>query len=103
MTVVLIFRELCQFNVKIYVIPNRLEKYMAFFLNKSFVYIDSMQFMNSSLDKLVRNLIVNDFKYLTKDFGSKNLEFLKQKGVYWYDYLDSFKRFNKKNCLINCL
>ena len=55
---------------------------MAFFLNKSFVCIDSMQFMNSSLDKLVRNLIVNDFKYLTKEFGSKNLEFLKQKGVY---------------------
>ena len=83
--------------------PNRLEKYMAFFLNKNFVYIDSMPFMNSGLDELVRNLIVNDFKYLTKDFRSKNLEFLKQKGVYWYDYLDSFKRFNKKNCLINCL
>ena len=99
----LIFRELNKFNVKIDVIPNRLEKYMAFNLNKNFVFIDSMQFMNSSLDKLVRNLIVNDFKYLTKDFGSKNLEFLKPKDVYWYEYLDSFKRFNKKNCLINCL
>ena len=99
----LIFRELNKFNVKIDVIPNRLEKYMAFILNKNFVFTDSMLFMNSSLDKLVRNLIVNDFKYLTKEFGSKNLEFLKQKGVYWHEYLDSFKTFNKKNCLVNCL
>ena len=50
---------------------------MAFFLNKSLVFIDSMQFMNSSLDKLVKNLSSNDFKYLTEEFGSKNLELLK--------------------------
>ena len=38
-----------------------------------------MQFMNSSLEKLVKNLSDNDFKYLTEEFGSKNLELLKQK------------------------
>ena len=27
---------------------------MAFFLNKNLVFIDSMQFVNSSLDKLVK-------------------------------------------------
>ena len=48
----LIFRELNKFDVEIDVIPNGLEKYMAFFLNKNLVFIDSMQFMNSSLDKL---------------------------------------------------
>ena len=48
----LIFNELDKFDVKINVIPNELEKYMA---NKSLVLIDSMQFMNSSLDKLVKN------------------------------------------------
>ena len=36
------------------IIPNGLEKYMTFILNKNF--IDSMQFMNSSLEKLVKNL-----------------------------------------------
>ena len=36
--------------------PNRLEKYMAFILNKNLVFIDSMQFMNSSLEKLVNYL-----------------------------------------------
>ena len=38
-----------------------------------------MQFMKSSLEKLVKNLSDDDFKYLTKEFGSKNLELLKQK------------------------
>ena len=67
----LIFCELNKFDVKIDVIPNRLEKYMAFFLNKNLVFIDSMQFMNSSLDKLVKNLSGNDYKYLTEELGSK--------------------------------
>ena len=60
----LIFCELNKFDVKIDVIPNRLEKYMAFFLNKNLVFIDSMQLINSSLKKLVKNLSDNDFKYL---------------------------------------
>ena len=50
--------------------------------------------MNSSLDKLVKNLSNNDFKYLIEEFGSKTLEHLKQKGAYPYEYKDSFKRFN---------
>ena len=42
----LIFRELDKFDVKISVIPNGLEKYMAFFLSKNLVFSDGMQFMN---------------------------------------------------------
>ena len=92
----LIFDELNKFHVKIDVTPNRLEKYMTFFLNKNLVFIDSMQFMNSSLEKLVKNLSENDFKYLTEEFGSKNLELLKQKDAYPYEYMDSFKRFGEE-------
>ena len=50
---------------------------MVFFLNKNLVFIDSMQFMNSSLEKLVKNFSDNDFKYLTEEFGSKNFVLLK--------------------------
>ena len=75
----LIFCYLNKFDVKTDVIPNRLEKYMASFLNKNLVFIDSVQFMNSSLEKLGKNLSDNDFKYLSKEFGSKNLELLKTK------------------------
>ena len=57
----LVFSVLHKFDVKISVIPNGLEKYMAFFLGKNLVFIDSMQFMNSSLDKLVKNLSDEDF------------------------------------------
>ena len=55
-----------------------------------------MQFMKSSLDKLVKNLSYSDFKYFTEEFGSKNLELLKQKGAYPYEHMDSFKRFKEK-------
>ena len=55
-----------------------------------------MQFMNSSLDELAKNLSDKDFKYLIEEFGSKNLELLKQKGTYPYEYMDSFERFNEE-------
>ena len=61
----LIFREFKKFDVKIDVIPNGLEKYMVFILNKNLVFIDIMQFINSRLEKQVKSLSENDFKYLT--------------------------------------
>ena len=47
--------------------------------------------MNSSLDKLVKNL--NDFKYLSSVFNEEELKLAKQKGIYLYAYINSFKRF----------
>ena len=55
---------------------------MAFSSNKNLVFIDSMQFVNSSLDRLVKNLSDEHFKYLAEEFGSEYLEILKQKGAY---------------------
>ena len=52
--------------------------------------------MNSSLYTLVENLSDEDFKYLLEEFGSKNLELLKQKGDYPYEYINSFERFNEE-------
>ena len=69
---------------------------MAFFLNKNLVFIDSMQFMNSSFEKLVKNLSENDLKYLTEELGSRNLGLLKQKDAYPSEQMDSFKRFNEE-------
>ena len=80
----LIFSELNKCNVKINVIPNGLEKYMVFFLNKNLVFIDSMQFMSSGIDKLVKILSDEDFKYLVEECSSENLELLKQEGAYPY-------------------
>ena len=60
----LIIKEVGKFDVKVSVIPNGLEKHMTLTINKNLVFIDSMQFMNSSLDSLVNSLSDNDFKYL---------------------------------------
>ena len=68
---------------------------MAFFLGRDLVFIDSMQFMNSSLDKLVKNLVDKGFKYLVEEFGAENLKLLKQKGAYPYEYMNSFKKINE--------
>ena len=92
----LIFDELKSVDVKVDVIPNGLEKYMAFILNKSLVFIASMYLMNSSLEKLVKNLSDNDFKYLTKELVSKNSGLLKPKSAYPYEYMDSFIRVGEE-------
>ena len=96
----LIFCELDKFDVKIDVIPNGVEKYMTFFSNKNLMFIGRMQFINSSLDKLVKNLSDEDFKYLVEEFGSKSLELLKQKGTYPYIYMDSFEKFNEEKLMV---
>ena len=52
--------------------------------------------MNSSLDKLVKNLADEDFKYLVEEFSSENLELSKQKGAYPQEYMNNFESFNEK-------
>ena len=92
----LIFCKLDKFNVKISVIPNGSEKYMTFFLSKKLVFNDSMQFMYSSPNKLVKFMSDEDFKYLVEEFDSENLKLLKQKDAYPYEYMNSFERFNEE-------
>ena len=55
-----------------------------------------MQFINSTLDKLDKNLSDEDFKYLVEESGSENLELFKQKDAYSYEYTNSFEKFNEE-------
>ena len=34
--------------------------------------------------------------HIDEEFGSKNMELLKQKDAYPYEYMDSFKRYSKE-------
>ena len=88
-------RGLSNFNVAIDVIPCGIEKSMAIIVNRNLVFVDSMQFMNDKLDSLVGNLVDKDFKYLSKEFSGECLELVKEKGVYPYEYMNSFKKFDK--------
>ena len=98
----LILKKVGKFDVKVNVIPNGLEKHMAFTINKNLVFIDSMQFMNSCLGSLVKNLPDNDFKYLSEKFSGEVLELVKEKGVYPYEYMDSFKKFSENKLPDKC-
>ena len=51
--------------------------------------------MNSSLDKLVKILSDEDFKYLVQELDSKHLKIFKQKGDYPYEYMNSFKKIDE--------
>ena len=69
---------------------------MAFMLGNHLTFIDSFQFMSSSLDKLASNLPKDDLIYTSKAFKGKRLDLMSQKGVYPYDFMDSFEKFNQK-------
>ena len=86
----LIFNELNKFDGKIDVIRNRLENYMAFFWTKAWSLLTVCNLW------ILEFLTDDDFKYLIEEFGSRNLELLKQKEAYPYEYMGSFKRFNKE-------
>ena len=66
------------------------------------VFIDSMQFMYSSLASLVKNLSDNDFKYLSEEFSGEFLKLVKQKGVYPYEYIYHFKKFSEDKLPDKC-
>ena len=84
----------CQMNIN--AIPNNMEKYMAFMLGNHLTFLDSFQFMSSSLEKLVRNLPKESLKYTSKVFKGNKLDLMARKGVYPYDYMDSFDKFNEQ-------
>ena len=84
-----------EIKMDINAIPNNMEKYMAFMLGNHLTFIDSFQFMSSSLDKLVSNLPAEALKYTNKRFQKEKFNLMTRKGVYPYDYMDSFEKFNK--------
>ena len=77
------------------VIPNSTEKFMSFDIG-SLKFIDSFQFMASSLESLVENLKTKDysnFKCMRSVFPDQ-LEMLCQKGFYPYEWFDNIKKFD---------
>ena len=85
--------EECHMNINC--IPNNMEKYLAFMLGNHLVFLDSFQFMSSSLDNLIKNLPDEAFKYTKQEFKKEQFNLMKQKGIYPYDHMDSFDRFNE--------
>ena len=87
-------QEIGKFNMNINVIPTNTEKYLSIQLGKTIIFLDSFQFMSQTLSKLVDNLPENKFIFTSQLYQNDELELLKRKGVYSYDYMDSFIKFN---------
>ena len=69
-------------------LPNGLEKYMAFMLGKNLVFTDTMQFMISSLEKLVKHLPEDKVKYFSQEIQEKEQELVKQKGIFPWEFMN---------------
>ena len=101
----IIFQNLCKIDgiKEPEVVAKTIEKFVTFSIG-NLKFKDSLQFLNSSLDKLVKNLAakVNVFKNLREYFEEKwghlpeeAFTLLTRKGVYPYAYMDSFERFEE--------
>lgn len=63
----------------------------------------SSKFLWSSLNGMIQTLESEDFKITPKFFEGEKLRLVKRKGVFPYDYFNSFERFcEKKYHLLRC-
>ena len=75
-------------------IPNNKEKYISFSW-RQFVFKDSAQFLLASLDKLVKANPEESFKLSKENLSQDEFSLLFRKGVYPYEYMDSWERFDE--------
>ena len=85
-------------GLEVDVIAQNFEKYIGFNLGNDLgnhlTFIDSFSFMSQSLDRLSGNLSEDLLKYTRRAFPDpERFRLVRQKGVYPYDYMDSFSRF----------
>ena len=65
------------------------------YINHEMRFLDSCMFMASSLDKLSSNLDKEQFTNLNSMYKGEQLELLKRKGVYPYEYVDNLDRLSE--------
>ena len=91
----LIMQSISNFDGDLKCIPNNTEKYISFSLG-NLKFIDSYSFLGTSLEKLVNAMSKEDFKITPTKFEGDKLELILRKGVYPYEYMNSFERFNEE-------
>jgi hypothetical protein len=97
-----IIKELGYDDYEIKVIPNSEEKYISFskYINNTFHirFIDTYRFMASSLATLASNLLTDNFskfRETAKVFKVEDLALVTRKGVYPYEYMDSWGKLQE--------
>ena len=90
------FNKTLKREIALNVIAQNFEKYLGFNLGQHLTFIDSFSFMSQSLDRLSSNLSEDLLKYTRRAFPDpERFNLLRRKGVYPYDYMDSFSRFRE--------
>ena len=94
----LLLKGICLFkNKRINVIPNNMEKYISVSLG-SLRFIDSFQFLPTSLAGLVEDLVnenPSNFKLMEKEYQDEDKRsLLLRKGVYPYTWMDKETKFD---------
>lgn len=91
----LLMQAISKVEGKISCIPNNTEKYISFSLGK-LRFIDSAQFLLASLDDLVKAQDPTSMRITMKyEPNPDKRELLLRKGVYPYEYMDDWRRFEE--------
>ena len=89
----LLMQAMARVRGEIKCIAKNTEKYISFSLG-NLKFIDSINFLMSSLEKLVDG--AEEFPIMERNFPEENKrKLLLKKGVYPYEYMDSFERFTE--------
>ena len=95
-----IIRQLGYDIKNIHVIPNTREKYISFAKTTrsglNIRFIDTYRFMNCSLAELSNNLPKDKFFYTGKFFSANSMSLVTRKGVYSYEYTNSWKKLEER-------
>ena len=90
----LIIKSLKKGHGKMTAIPQNMERYLTFTIGQ-LRFIDSMQFMSTSLSELAETLTPDELIYSREGFSDpEQFKLVQQKGVYPYDYFDNTEKFN---------
>jgi len=92
----LFMKALSESFEKLEIIPKNSDNYVTITADK-FQFLDTMSFLTASLESLVDTQLksgADSFK-ISKKHYKENLEDFLRKGVYPYEYMDTFDRFNE--------
>ena len=69
------------------------KKYLSLSIKNKLRFIDNFHFLSSSLDRLVKKLNKDNFKYLSQEFGKFVLDLVKQKVFDLFECMSDFESF----------
>lgn len=81
-------------NKKVSCIASNSEKFITFQIG-DLQFLDSFQFLPASLDKLVSNMVENEFHVLSSQITPELLPLVRRKSDYPYEYFDSMEKFDE--------